>query len=140
PVPSTVGPTSGSAGRRCATGGNFPALTMSASIGASLYFVGWAAAGPVRLVPTVRVTIRERRRATNLRRVEFIGSSVRSGPRTLRADRSRNEDEALHQAAGRAVHGDRLRHRRAAGSALDGGGDRQDARRVADADVARGAG
>src|SRR5688500_16656077 len=35
----------GSSGRRCSTGGSLPAVTSSASIGASLYWDGLAAAG-----------------------------------------------------------------------------------------------
>src|SRR5262245_58665261 len=119
---------------RCSTGRSFPALTNSARMGASLYFVGWAAAGPAMLAATASDAIRARAMTTGLLRVELIGSSVRSDPVMFRADRSRNEDEALHQAARRAVHGDRLGHRYSAGSALDGSRDRKDPRRVADPD------
>src|SRR5262245_45436414 len=40
---------------------------------------------------------------------------------------SRDTDEAFHQAASSAVHGDRLRHGSTAGPERDGGGHRQDA-------------
>src|SRR5215213_4190802 len=54
--------TSGSAGRRCSTGGSLPALTSSASIGASLKLLGnWAGSVmtvgpsslPIRLAPSL---------------------------------------------------------------------------------------
>src|SRR5262249_60630473 len=99
------------------TGASLPALTLSARLGASLSFVGWAAAGPAMVAATASDAIRARTMTTGLLRVELMGSSVRSDPVTLQADRSRNEDEALHQAARRAVYGHRLGHRHSAGSA-----------------------
>src|SRR5439155_19851303 len=47
PTPSMPSSTTGFFGRRWSTGGSLPALTKSASIGASLYLPGAAAAGAV---------------------------------------------------------------------------------------------